>query len=173
MKTAKTMAVLSAMMCLAFATANAQSVIKVNPIGLAFGSINADYEKFLNDKTSFQIGANFISRKIDDVRYTGFGVQAQYRWYLTKNDRPKGLFVGPTAAFNFVGYDDNFAEESDNYSFLAIGGLIGYQWVFGENFTFEAGIGPNFGIPFSDVDDDAFGTGVYPQISLALGYILK
>lgn len=173
MKTVKFLPVLIVLFFMVLTAANAQSVIKINPLGLAFGSINADFEKFINEKNSFQIGANFITRKIDEVRYTGFGVQAQYRWYLTNNDRPKGLFVGPTAAFNFVAYDDNYYETSDNYAFLAVGGLIGYQWVFGENFTFEAGIGPNFGIPFNDVDDDAFGTGIYPQISLALGYILK
>lgn len=117
MKTVKFLPVLIVFFT-AFTATNTQSVIKINPLGLAFGYIHAGYEKFINEKNSFRIGANFITRKIDDVRYTD-------------------------------------------------------QWVLGENLTFEAGIGPNFGIPFTDVDDDAFCTGVYPQISLALGYILK
>lgn len=82
--------------------------------------MNTDYEKCIKEKHSFQTGAHFITRKIDGVRYTGFGVQAWYSWRLTQNDRPEDLFVGPTAAFSFVGYNDDFYEESDNYTYFAV-----------------------------------------------------
>ena len=151
---------------------NAQSIVKVNPIGLAFGSLNGGYETFLSDNTSLYLKANFYSRSLVGTRYTGFGVGGEYRFYLSDNDRPKGLYAGPIANIGFIGTNSDFI---DNYTLITIGGIIGYQWVFSEDFTVEVNIGPAYGIVSGDFGDtDIFGDGIFPVISLlTLGYILN
>lgn len=150
----------------------AQNVVKVNPIGLAFGSLNGGYETFLTDKTSLYLKGNFYSRGLIGIRYTGFGVGAEYRFYLSDNDRPKGLYAGPIANIGFIGTNSDLI---DNYTLITIGGVIGYQWVFSEKFTVEVNIGPAYGIVTGDFgDSDVFGDGIFPTISLlTLGYILQ
>lgn len=149
-----------------------QNVVKVNPIGLAFGSLNGGYETFLSDNTSLYLKANFYSRSLVGTRYTGFGVGGEYRFYLSDNDRPKGLYAGPIANVGFIGTNSDFI---DNYTLITVGGIIGYQWVFSEKFTVEVNIGPAYGIVAGDFGDtDIFGDGIYPVISLlTLGYILQ
>lgn len=151
---------------------NAQNVVKVNPIGLAFGSLNGGYETFLTDKTSLYLKANFYSRGLVGIRYTGFGVGGEYRFYLDSNDRPKGLYAGPIASVGFIGSNSDII---NNYTLITIGGVIGYQWVFSEKFTVEVNIGPAYGIVTGDFGDtDIFGDGIIPTISLlTLGYILN
>lgn len=155
-------------------TISAQSVIKANPLGLAFGVLNASYEKFTGDNTSFTLRANFYSRGLGGYRYTGFGVGGGYRFYLSDNERPKGLYVGPIANVGFIGGDDDFI---GNYTLITVGGIIGYQLMLGDKFTMEFSAGPTYGIITGgnfDDDFDAFGAGTLPFISIAtVGYILN
>jgi Protein of unknown function (DUF3575) len=159
---------------------NAQSYIKINPVSLAFGYIGVDYEKVVSDKNSFQVGAGFISRGILGTSYTGFGVNGSYRFYISKDDAPKGLFVSPTVGANFVSfkYDGGLigvpSTTSSSYTTIGIGGLVGYQWLFSDDqFSFELGVGPQYGIVIGTASSDAFGTGIGPQVSLSVGYRLS
>jgi Protein of unknown function (DUF3575) len=155
---------------------NAQSYIKINPVSLAFGVIGVDYEKVVSDKNSFQVGANFISRGIGGFGYTGFGVSGSYRFYISKDDAPKGLFVSPTVSASFVSFKDNLfgSGTSSSYTSLGFGGLVGYQWLFSDDqFSFELGVGPQFGVILGTANSDAFGSGFFPQVSLSVGYRLS
>ena len=170
------------LMSFGLAKTNAQSYIKINPITLAIGYIGVDYEKVVSDKNSFSLGVGFFTSGSDFGRYTGVGVNGGYRFYLTKDDAPKGLFAGPIAGFSFLSYKygtvfggttaDNFS-----YSVLNIGGIIGYQWLFSDDkFSFELGVGPSFGIAIGKNESftgSLFGSGVSPAVVLSLGYRLS
>ena len=152
-------------------SANAQSIVKLDPLSLAFGSLRAGYETFTSDKASVYAGLSYVNRGILGIDYTGVGVFGQYRFYLSNTEAPKGIFAGPHLGVNFIGFDDGFGDRL-NYTLVRIGGIIGYQGIIGDNFTWEIGIGPTYGIisgDFSD-DDDLFGTGIVPVSTLALGY---
>lgn len=144
-----------------FATnASAQGYIKVNPINLAFGVFGASYEGVVNEKSSFQVGAYFVSR----WGYSGFGAEAQYRFYLSDDDAPRGLFVAPLVGVRVWGSD---------YTVMRLGGLIGYQWLFSDDkFSFELGVGPVYRLVLSDFDTTSgdWANGVVPALSLSLGY---
>jgi len=160
-----------------FATnASAQGYIKINPLALAFGQLGASYEGVLNEKSSFQVGANFVSRSFFGVKTTGFGGSAQYRFYLSSDDAPKGLFVAPLAGVNFMKYDwDSTVGEDFNYTLITVGAMIGYQWLFSDDkFSFELGIGPAYRIASGDYAEGTsnLGGGIWPVSSLSLGYRL-
>jgi hypothetical protein len=160
---------------------NAQSYIKINPVSLAFGFIGVDYESVVSDKNSFQVGAGFISRGIGFFNYTGFSVSGSYRFFISKDDAPKGLFVSPTIGASFVSIKDNgllggtgTTITGSSYTALSIGGLVGYQWLFSDDqFSFELGVGPQYGIGLGGGGTDSFGIGVLPQLSLSVGYRLS
>lgn len=160
--------------CFGCTFVSAQSLIKVNPFGLAFGVLNASYENFVSDNASFTLRANFYSRKFGDYRYTGFGVGGGYRFYLSNNERPKGLYVGPIANVGFLGANDDFI---GNYTLITIGGVIGYQLKLSDRFTLDFNVGPTYGIVTGGNFDDgfnAFGAGTLPSITIAtVGYILN
>ncbi len=121
-------------------TGNSQSYLKVNPISLAFGSLNASYEQVLSEKKSFEVGANILLGS----GYSGFGASGQYRFYLTNSGAPKGLFVAPEVGITFGKYS-YFGSSSDSFTVFEIGGLIGYQWLFSKDkFSFQLGISPAY-----------------------------
>jgi len=156
----------------AIGSSQAQSIVKLDPISLAFGQLRAGYEKF-SDKNSIYVGASYISRNFFGVKYSGAGVFGQYRWYLSDVDTPKGIFVGPHVGFNYISFNNSFTENF-SYSALRLGGIIGYQGTIGTNFTWEVGIGPSYGLTFGSGDSftNLFGSGIVPVSSFAVGYVL-
>lgn len=173
MKTRIYQIVFAFLFCLACTQINAQSLIKVNPIGLAFGSLNASYESFVSDNASWTARANFYSRGIAGFRYTGFGVGAGYRFYLSEGERPKGLYAGPIANVGFISSSDDFI---GNYTLITIGAVIGYQVRLAERWFLDFNVGPTYGIITGDFGDDrdVFGDGILPAISIAVvGYVLN
>lgn len=98
--------------------------VKVGPLGFLLGNYNARYEKKINDKGSFQVGANYFSYELFDLGVTGFGLDAGYRHYFKEAIR--GGYVSPALGFDFnttTGLDDDDA----SYSQLGLGATVGYQ----------------------------------------------
>ena len=159
--------------------ASAQGYIKVNPFTLAFGQLGAQYEGVINEKSSFQVGAFFVSRSSTLLGYkkTGFGANIQYRFYLSSDDAPRGLFVAPAVGARFMSYNytsDLLKDAGFKYNVITLGGLIGYQWLFSDDkFSFELGVGPAYYLYTGDITDGVdLGGSVLPIGSLSLGYRL-
>jgi hypothetical protein len=147
-------------------------VIKMNPLGFAFGFFNVRYEKALNDKTSFQIGGNFYSRKFDEVKTTGFGLDAEYRFYITnrKKPAPEGFYIGPTIGFDFNKTKDTDTKDGATFSLFGIGATVGYQWIWDSGFALELGMGPQYSIlagKGDGLDDSVDYEGVLPRFGYA------
>jgi hypothetical protein len=142
----------------------AQSYVKLNPVALAFGSINASYEQVLKAKNSFEVGTSiFIASG-----YTGLGAHGQYRFYLGNDDAPKGLFVAPEVGVSFGKFSNS------NFTAFNAGGLVGYQWLFSQDkFSFQIGIGPAYYFGASSLGSDFRYNGVLPTGTLSLGYKIK
>ncbi len=142
-------------------TSNAQ-ILKVAPISLAFGVINAGYEKQLSDKSSIYPSASFYSRN----SVSGIGLGLQYRRYLSSSKEfPVGLFIAPEVQYGSFKQKD-YGDLS--YSAFSLGAQIGYQWSLGDNFTIEASIGPSYWISSESYYSYY---GVLPSVGFNLGYI--
>ena len=139
-------------------------IIKVSPVSLAFGIINAGYEKQLGDKSSIYPSASFYSR----TGVSGFGLGLQYRKYLSASkDFPAGFFVAPEVQYGSFKQKD-FGDFS--YSAFSLGGQIGYQWLLGDSFTIEASVGPTYWIAGSKGTGTVTYDGILPSIGFNLGY---
>ncbi len=119
---------------LAFNFTNAQeNVIKVNPIGLAFGAANAGYEFTTADSQTATISGLYFS--VDDI--SGGGLGAEYRFYFT-GEAVNGWHAGPSLGY-FSLSDDN-----ESASIFSIGAETGRQWIIGEHFALDLFAGYGF-----------------------------
>lgn len=147
---------------------NAQSsIIKTNPLGLAFGNFNATYEAVISESSSVLVSANYFYR-LFGVDVNSFGAGGGYRYYITykKKDIPSGFYVQPQVGFSFGGVGDF------NYNTFSIGAELGYQWAWPSGFVLDLGIGPNYTSLGGDYQEIAFdnGSGIFPSATLAIGY---
>lgn len=145
-------------------------IVKTSPISLAFGNINLRYESKINDKTSWQVGANYIYKFLGtDV--SSFGLDGEYRFYLTnkKKDVPEGFYIGPNVGLNFGSY--KVLEDSYSYSSLGLGATLGYQWIWDSGITLEVGAGPQYSTTLSNEESTGVDfNGILPRLVFAIGY---
>jgi len=116
--------------------ANSQSkVVKVNPLGLTFGSFELGFEHAPKDKIPYELSLLYVSKK-DDVnggdnnKSSGIGVEGKLKFYLSKSkEAPRGLYVAPVITFDFL--NQKSKDETRAFTALKGGALFGYQWIFG------------------------------------------
>ena len=150
----------------AFVNANAQtSIIKTSPLSLAFGNFNACYEKTTGEKTAFEVSGNFYY-KLLGVDVSGGGLGIGYKFYVTRQEAPRGFYIEPEVGYSIGSADDL------SYNSIGLGALLGYQLIGDSGFTFDIGVGPNYNIYGGDFDDIGFDStgGFGPSIKLAVGY---
>ncbi len=152
---------------------NAQQAIKIGPLGFLFGNYNLRYEKALNEKSSFQVGANFYDYDLGDFGTSGFGLDAGWRYYF--KEAIKGAYLFPSLNYDFNKTNLGLGTDAEgSFSNLNVGATIGYQWVAGGGFVTDLGLGYGYNIGVSA--DDAFadtrdlGTGGGVRFTFAIGY---
>ncbi len=161
----------------AFNFANAQSnVVKVNPLGMAFGIFNGTFEHALNEKTSVTVGLNYFNWKV--INTSGLGGEVAYRFYFSKNnDAPEGIYAAPFAGINSLTYkwdhynDDGSAiiHDKETAMFVTIGAQAGYQWIFDSGLALDLYFGYGYAVVGGFENYGAYAAG-RPKLGVAVGY---
>ena len=142
----------------AFNQANAQTqVVKTNPLGMAFGIFNASYEFQTGDTNSVEVGAAFINI----LGVNGYSIDGRYKFYFG-DEALRGVYAAPFASYTGV----------DTYGFATIGGVGGYQFIFGDSdtgFALDLYAGLRYNM-MPDTSDTTFGNGVGATFGIAIGY---
>ncbi len=165
------------LLCLLFATAATaqknQGVIKLNPIGFAFGIFDLGYEHKLSERSSFEGSLSYASRNLRllDLKYNFFGVGAAYRYYLTKKDFPVGFYASPQARFS-SGSFINFGSPTEKFAATTIGLVLGYQIVYFDVIALDIGIGPGYVISGLSPDAALLSPGIAPIFNFKVGYFI-
>jgi hypothetical protein len=145
---------------------NLPNVIKVNPIGLAFGNINMSYQRALGSAHAVQIGANYWY-KVFGSEVSGLGLRAGYQFFLTSRTKsaPEGFYIGPQVSYN------SFTEKETDISVSAfgIGAMLGYQWVWNSGLCLDLGIGPIYQFASESETNESY-EGFLPNVTIALGF---
>ncbi len=158
-----------------FAIVNAQQdVVKVNPLGLVFGSFNAAYEHALSDKSSLEIGANYFNWK--NLNLAGFGGEVAYHFYFSKNnDAPEGIYAAPFLSANGLSYTyteytyTNTVVKTDSAFGIGGGVKAGYQWIFDSGLALDLFFGYGYtSLKFKEADYNY--SGGLPRLGLSVGY---
>jgi hypothetical protein len=155
----------------------ASGIIKVNPLGFAFGIFNATYEKPLSDKSSIAIGASFFNWS--NLNISGMGASAEYRFYFSNNsDAPHGMFAAPiidlaSYSYEYTSLDfDTGKTTTEKETLFSFGGGVkaGHQWIWDSGIALDLYFGYGFrGAKFKNYDF----SGGYPILGLAIGYAFQ
>jgi hypothetical protein len=148
-----------------------QKTVSTDVVGTLSGSLNVQYEKPLDKTSSLLLGAALIDSDEDDTDYSGFGFSGGYRCYINgkMNYQAKdfeGFFgegIAGVSMLDLECYDD----QSDE-TYLSVGGLFGFKYIFDSGFTAEAAAGLVYviGDDFHDYEVE----GINAVISLKAGY---
>ena len=158
---------------------NAQeNVVKVNPLGLIFGSAELSYERALNDKSSVELAVAYSRSDVtfgfgDEVKATGFGAEGKYKLYFSSSkEAPRGWYAAPVLTYASASAESGSSK--GDLSYFGGGAIAGYQWVFGggdSGFALDLNLGAQY-ISASTSGDISSASidGVLPRLGLALGY---
>jgi hypothetical protein len=150
----------------------AQNVVKINIFSPIVKTFNIQYERAINETSSFQLGLFYTGYSNDDTKFSGFGITPEYRFYLSETPAPQGVYVAP-----FVRYQSFKIEEKDvtnsEADFSAFGGglILGKQWVFKEKVVLDIFIGPAYysGKISGETSDGDFDTDVFDGFGIRTG----
>ena len=179
--------------------------IRINALGLFTGFYEFQYERVISEKGAIKIG--FGTGTLRDVSGSdadddfmdafgtnsfnnnnqrvveGFTLNAEYRYFFSHLNAPKGLYVSPgiqylnlNEKYTYTNSDNQPSTLVDNdYSIFNIRGLFGYQFIIAKRIILNPYLGA--GIALGSVDDnnsraDAFGTGssINGGIDIGIGF---
>jgi len=138
-------------------------------VGYEFKVSNNKGLKFIGSVGSSQNNTSWY----DLNKFTEFGLEAQLRFYILK-DKPalNGFFLAPYASYKSMTYTGNgsvYDPNTGTYTYgqngtvsdLAIGYIIGYQWIFNSTFSIDAFIGGGYNSISGDNTQGTLGTDIY------------
>jgi len=131
--------------------ANAQyaplrNVIKINPLSLALATGNVSYERAISENKSVQVGVFYSSFGLSDLKYQGFGITPEFRYYFAgRKEALNGMYVAPFARFQNFSITEK-AYTVNKASFTAVGGgaTIGWQKMWSSGFVLDIFAGPSY-----------------------------
>lgn len=160
------------------------NVLKLNLPSIFVATGSVFYERQLADNTSAQLGAYVTSLSIFNVKFSGYGITPEFRYY-PGGEALHGFFVGPYLRFQQLSASKDFEAAGQTYTGKATlstfggGVVLGYQGIIGEHFSIEPFLGLGYNARNVTVDagaataDDynltAF-TGVGFRPGLTVGY---
>lgn len=152
------------------------NTISVNPLGLAFGAFNANWEHKMTPGGSLDVALSFLSDSSGYVKTTGLGAGAGYKMYFSPDAfdgwywEPRVDVASITEKVDFFG-----STGSGSYVSFAPAVLIGREWVWSGGFLIDLGLGiqyyvNSFSLDVAGISYSAGFSGVFPTAKFALGY---
>jgi hypothetical protein len=153
-----------------------QNVVKINPVGLLFGSAELSYERVLSNKSSVELSLAYSRSNVGfstgEEKATGFGVEGKYKFYVSASkNAPRGFYAAPVLT-----YASSKAERGTlkgKVSYLAGGAIAGYQWVFGSESEFSIDLNAGVQYVSASVSGDVLSAsidGIIPKLGIGFGY---
>ncbi len=138
-----------------------QNIITANPLGLAFGYFNANYEKAIGKNNGLGFSAGFDYYDLGGWSWSGGTVGASYNWYF-QHHALNGWYAGPDAGLSFASFSYTYDTLDAYYNVVStkatatsfgiyIGGHGGYRWIWNNGFVLDLSIGLNYTIASAPV----------------------
>ncbi|MGF1637698.1 MAG: DUF3575 domain-containing protein [Cyclobacteriaceae bacterium] len=156
--------------------------VKINIFSPLLRTLNLQYERALNENSSFQLGFFYTGASIQDTRLSGFGITPEYRFYLSETDAPEGFYLAPylrysslTGTAPTINNNGNEVDAKATVSSFGGGLVIGKQWIFKERIVLNIFAGPSYSSSSADYDsgnEDNFDFGSFSGFSARGGVCL-
>jgi hypothetical protein len=119
-----------------------KNVVKMNLFSLAAATFNFAYERALNEKTSVQLDVAYTGVSSGGVKYSGYQIQPEVRFYFSQKGAPSGFYLAPFARYRSLGVSaqaadvdayGNVTTVTDKMTWNSVGGglVLGGQWLLG------------------------------------------
>jgi hypothetical protein len=122
------------------------NAIKINPLSLVLATGNISYERAIGEDKSIQVGAFYSSFGLSDLKYRGFGITPEFRFYFAgKKQALNGVYVAPFARYqNFRLSEKDNNDNKATFSTIGGGATIGWQKMWGSGFVLDLFAGPSY-----------------------------
>jgi hypothetical protein len=173
--------------------------IKTNPLAalggplyVAFVPVTGEYKVLFEVKTtskqSIEAGLGYLGSSvilnmdeladsIDKISVSGFRVQLKYKFFITKDEAPRGFYVAPHISYAYAGISNKAnSEDKITLSKLNLNVLFGYQVITKGRFALDlySGLGikmRDYNIPTdTDFNDLDLGNRVAPNVTLGFSF---
>ena len=127
-------------------------ILKINLLSPFLGTISLQHEKIINNESSFQSGIYYFSGLVLNTQnpVKAICLTTEYRYYLV-DEAPNGAYIQPFFRVGRYWEDNNFSGKlGSNLYGVAVGILIGHQWIIVNKFAVDLYAGPIFTKPFLD-----------------------
>jgi hypothetical protein len=131
----------------------ARMAVAVNPIGLIFGLILAEFDYGLNDQLSLNVNAEYWNFSVTKAYGLGAGVQIFLPEVADSGPLYQGFYLYPSLQVLSVSVDSILFTEDYSYLSVAPRFIAGWQWDW-RPFTLRAGAGLEYYIASSKTGYD-------------------
>ena len=121
-----------------------KNVVKTSLLGPIIKTGSLSYERILGEKSSLQLGFLYTGAKIYGVKFNGFAVTTDFRYYLSKTRAPDGLYLGAFVRYIDVDLDEEATNTSGMLQSFGGGVVVGRQWIFMERISLDIFVGPEY-----------------------------
>lgn len=147
------------------------NVIKTNLFSPIVKTYWLSYERLLNEDMGVQLGAFYTGAKAGDTKLDGFGLNPEFRYYLSNAAAPKGIYIAPRLRYtNFtLKVTDDNVDAKGTYSAFGGGLLVGAQAHLKDLITLEFYIGPMYmggSLNVKEGDEDDFNIGQFDGFTI-------
>lgn len=150
--------------------------VRVNPLGLAIGSLSAEGDFRLSDKWTLGPSISHYSADFLFTSLSGWGFGARSNYYLTGNVFEDSWIVGTSVGLSTVSVTLGADKASGVGLFLQ--SVLGYQWVWTSGLNLQLALGGSWYSQGSElradngtVIDVPFYHGIKPAAELTVGYV--
>lgn len=150
------------------ATSRPTRTITANPLGLAVGVFNVEYEQATSEKMTFFVGPQYYGWSLGQISLASYGVGGGLRFFVS-GTAPEGFFVSPGLSIAYASAD--FGNDvSSTAAAWSLTGLAGYTWIFGDVFDLSLGLGAQYmSSKLESGGREAGFSGVLPALRFSLG----
>jgi hypothetical protein len=145
--------------------------LAVNPLGLVFTVISAEYERAITNVASLGVSSSYWDTDDDGLDVQYFSIDAKARYYPSGRAL-EGFAIGGSVGYTTLrgSFTDDAGRETGRGNAISTGLVLDYNWLLGERNRFLVGTGIGakrlwlLDIEESDV------TVAYPTVRLSVGF---
>jgi Protein of unknown function (DUF3575) len=137
-----------------------QNAVKLNPLSLIFATGNVSYERAIGATTSVQLGAFFSGFSFSGIKYSGWGVTPEVRFYIAGQKQAlNGVYIGPFVRYQNFTIKDKDTDDKASFNSIGGGAVFGWEKSWASGFVLDLFVGPSYNsgkIKADDGNDDEF-----------------
>src|SRR2546423_7721923 len=121
------------------------NAIKLNPLSLFFLTGNISYEKAVGENQSIQIGGFYSGFSLSGLKYSGFGIIPEYRFYFAgQKVALNGVYAAPFLRYQSFSLTDTETDSKASFSSIGGGAVVGWEKTWSSGFVLNLFAGPSY-----------------------------